>query len=62
MSALKDIAVAVLPEIAKQVGEGLREAAKDRREAAKDRRERDKPCEHGRPGGRLCSKCAKDEG
>lgn len=51
MSAVKDLAVVALPELIKQVGEGVREALKDGRE-------RDKPCDHGRPGGRLCPACA----
>lgn len=50
MSAVKEIAVAVLPVLATQV-----------REAMTAKREADK-CEHGRPGGRLCAKCADAKG
>lgn len=49
MTIAKDIAVAILPVVATQVGEGIREALTAKRDAAK--------CEHGRPGGRLCAKC-----
>lgn len=49
MSAAKDIAVVLLPVVATQIGEGVREALKARREA---------PCAHGRPGGRLCPTCS----
>jgi hypothetical protein len=46
------ILIAVLPVVVEHVGEGVREALAARREA-------DKPCKHGRPGGRLCAKCTK---
>lgn len=49
MSAVKDIAVVLLPVVATQIGEGVREALKARRGA---------PCAHGRPGGRLCPTCS----
>lgn len=54
MSVAKDVLVAVLPIVAEQAGRGVREALQDRRD-------RDKPCKHGRPGGRLCAKCHGDD-
>lgn len=49
MTVAKDIAVAVLPTIVAQVGEGVREHLKAKREAV---------CAHGRPGGKLCPTCS----
>lgn len=53
MSTAKDIAIAVLPSlvpaVATQIGEGVREALKAKREAV---------CSHGKPGGRLCAHCS----
>jgi len=54
MTLAKDLLLAVASTVAHQVGEGTRESL-----AAK--RERDKPCKHGRPGGRLCAKCSEGE-
>ena len=55
MSLGRDVALAVAPAIASaiatQLGEGVREALRARREP-------DKPCTHGRPGGRLCPHCS----
>ncbi len=45
------LAVAALPTLIQQIGEGVREHLTAQRE-------RDKPCDHGRPGGRLCAVCA----
>lgn len=47
--------LAIAPTVAEQVGEGIREWLRARRE-------RDAPCEHGRPGGRLCPHCWMGEG
>ena len=44
------LAAAVLSPLVTQLGEGMREHLADRRR-------RNKPCEHGRPGGRLCATC-----
>jgi hypothetical protein len=49
--AAKAIAVAVLPTVVAQIGEGIREALKARRE-------QDKSCAHGKPGGRLYARCS----
>lgn len=58
MSTAKDIAVAAVPGLATalitQIGEGVREKLREQRE-------RDKPCAHGRPGGRLCAQCAEQK-
>ena len=43
---MRDLAVAVLPVLIAQIGEGVREALRDRRE-------RERPCAHGRPGGSV---------
>lgn len=55
MSALKELAVAAIAPLINQLGEGVREELRARCE-------RDKPCEHGKPGGRLCAACAEKRG
>ena len=47
------LAVAVLPVVVTQVGEGIREAIEARRR-------RNRLCGHGFPGGRLCVPCAEE--
>lgn len=47
------LAVAVLPVVVTQLGEGVREAIDARRR-------RDRLCDHGFPGGRLCVPCAEE--
>jgi hypothetical protein len=45
------IAAAAVPIVLTQVGEWCREVLRERRAM-------DAPCAHGRPGGRLCGRCA----
>ena len=58
MSVVKEIVVAATggaaSELIKQIGEGVREKLREQRE-------RDKPCAHGKPGGRLCAQCAEQK-
>ncbi len=49
MSTAKDLAVAILPALVMQLGEGVREHIRAKRAAA---------CPHGREGGRLCPTCS----
>jgi hypothetical protein len=49
-SFLAELAKLLLPILVTQLGEGIREELAHRRELHA-------PCEHGFPGGRLCSKC-----
>lgn len=49
MSVAKDIAIAALPSLIVQLGEGVREHIRAKREAT---------CAHGRPGGKLCPTCS----
>lgn len=56
-SLVRALLLAIAPTVAAQIGEGIRGWLRARRELTQERPATDVPCDHGRPGGRLCAAC-----